>query len=189
MTGQGRPGRDRVAGLEDRVRRLEAEVRRLEDERAVRAVLARFSFFEDTGRDDEWLALWTVDGVYDMVAVVTGPGGGTREMTQRYTGVDELRALMGDPQGQRRPGFFGHALHTHAATAVVALDGDTAVVHAYTVLHHESEGAVSTASAASNRWTLRRVGGRWLVSGRVRRQLGTAGFAEALGGAGDDPSR
>lgn len=170
-----------------RLEQLEARVRQLEDERAVRELLARFSFLEDSMRDDEWVELWTDDGVYDMAAVVAGPDGTALTLTRRYTGKDELRALMADPAGNRRPEFYGHSLHTHVASTHTDIDGDAAVVRSYTVLLQEHGGSVSVVSAASNRWTLARVAGRWLVRERVRRQLATDGFAEALRGTAGQP--
>ena len=138
---------------------LEARVAALEDELALRQLLARFAFLEDTGRDAEWVALWTEDGVYDL--------DGTQ-----VVGHAALRALMPE---------YRHWMHTHSATLEVRVEGDTAVALGYTVLHQERDGAIAPISAASNRWTFRRVEGRWLVAGRVRRQIGTDGFDDALG--------
>jgi hypothetical protein len=176
--GAGRPD------LEARLDELERRIRVLEDERAVRQVLARFSFLEDTGRDEEWLALWTDDGRYDLSALVSRADGTAEEFGHVYVGRDELAAMVADPAGNRHPDFAGHALHTHSGTVDVEVEGDRATAHAYTVLHQEQGGRVWTASAAANRWSLRRVEGGWRVAERVRRQLATPGFAAILDAAG-----
>jgi hypothetical protein len=145
---------------------IEARLTALEDELEIRRLLARFAFLEDSRRDEEWVTLWTDDGVYDM--------------DTRYRGHGELLALMADPAGNRRPDFYGHCMHVHGGALDVAINGDTAVAQAYTVLHQEVEGRVTVVGAAANRWTLRRLDGRWLVAERVRRPIGAAGFAEVL---------
>jgi len=46
---------------------LRRAVTRLEAERDCAAVLARYGYYSDHGRRDEWIKLWTDDGVFDLM--------------------------------------------------------------------------------------------------------------------------
>ena len=50
----------------DRLAALERRVRELEDEREIRNLLGWYAYYADGRHDEEWVDLWTEDGVYDL---------------------------------------------------------------------------------------------------------------------------
>ena len=171
---------DSLEALHKRLEELEARLGEIEDERAVRDLINRYGYHADCQRDEEWVDLWTEDGVYDLLSTVNYPDGSTRVLEQSWSGRDGLRELITDPLGHHRPGFYGHSMHTGGSSMVVHIDGDTAVANSYSFLYQEHDGAVELVSAANNQWTLRRTDGRWLLRERRRRQVGTQEFRDNL---------
>jgi hypothetical protein len=159
---------------------LEARLQEIEDERAIRDLVNRYGYNADGQRDDRWVDLWTEDGVYDLLSTVNYPDGSTRVLERSWAGKDELRALITDPLGHQRSGFYGHSMHTGGSSMVVHVDGDRALANSYSFLYQEHDGTVDLVSAADNQWTLVRVGGEWLIRERRRRQVGTTAFIENL---------
>src|SRR4051794_17291952 len=114
-----------VAGLLERVARLE-------DERDVLSTLYRYGHTIDYGPDDEWVDLFTADGVWDSIPnEALGPEA--KRITAR--GTAELRSFI--------------ATHTHSPVRwhkhlliepVVQLDGDEATVRSYWVRLDRYEG-------------------------------------------------
>jgi hypothetical protein len=166
--------------LSKAVKALEARVRELEDERQIREVLAHAGYSADCKRDDDYVALWTDDAVYDMASTVSYPDGTSQAVENRYTGKSGLREVIADPDVHHRPGFYGHSLHVGQSNMVSHIQGDSAVVNSYSFLYQEHDGSVALVSAANNQWTLRRVDGAWLLQSRRRRQAGTQAFVDNL---------
>ncbi len=109
----------------DRWLELAARIARLEDERGLLTTLYRYGHTIDYGPDEEWVDLFTEDGVWDSVPnEALGPEA--KRITAR--GREELRRFI--------------ATHTHApvrwhkhflAEPVVTIDGDVASVTSYFV--------------------------------------------------------
>src|SRR4051812_40723019 len=104
---------------------LADRVGRLEDERGILATLYRYGHTIDYGPDDDWVDLFTDDGVWDSLPnEALGPNA--KRITAR--GHDELRAFI--------------ATHTHApvrwhkhflAEPIIVVEGDEARVSSYFV--------------------------------------------------------
>lgn len=166
-----------------RLTRLEVELAALRADKAIRELLARHDYCFDSQRDDDWLALWTEDGLYDLRSTVVYPDGSRRDFHQTWHGPDQLAEFITSPDGHHRPGFYGHSLHTASHNLTIELSSDNeAAARSYSVLYQESDGALQLLSAGSNLWKMRRVNGRWFLSERHKRQVGTVPFAEMLFG-------
>ena len=62
-----------------------------DDRRRLAELLGRYGFCADMGLHDDWLALWTQDGVYDIVASpATRAYGGKRRVFAGQAGLREL---------------------------------------------------------------------------------------------------
>jgi len=169
-----------IAELSATVAALSARLEALEDERAIRELVSRYSYHADCRRDEEWVDLWTEDGVYDLLSTVHYPDGSTRDLDRDWRGTQGLRELITDPEGHHRAGFYGHSMHTGGSSMVVHVDGERAIANSYSFLYQEHDGTVELVSAADNQWTLHKVHGRWLIKERRRRQVGTPAFVENL---------
>jgi hypothetical protein len=153
--------------LLSRLKSLEARVRELEDEREIRSLLGWYAYYADGCHDEEWLDLWTDDGVYDL-------------SIGRWEGKARLRDFITNPDVHHKPGFYGHTLHLQGPNLAVMIDGDEAVATGYNVLLHETSNVPSTLRIGGNRWRFRRVEGRWLMAERRHRSVGEPEFASNL---------
>jgi hypothetical protein len=153
--------------LTELVSRLESRVRELEDEREIRSLLGWYAYYADGCHDDEWLDLWTDDGVYDL-------------SVGRWEGKARLREFITDPAVHHKPGFYGHTLHLQGPNLAVLIDGDEAVATGYNVLLHETANVPSILRIGGNRWRFRRVEGRWRMAERRHRSVGEPEFASNL---------
>jgi SnoaL-like domain len=163
-----------------RLAELERRLGALEDDKAVRELIVRHDYCFDTMRDDDWLELWTGDGVYDLLSTLHYPDGSVGTVAQRWQGPEELRQFIANPETHHRPGFYGHSMHMAGQEMVVHVDGDHATATSYSLLFQEVEGSLSILSGANSAWTLRRVDGVWKLRERRRRQVGTPEFAANL---------
>jgi len=171
---------DAVEELRAEMRALRSRVQELEDERDIRDLFARHDYNFDCCRDEAWLALWTDDGVYDLVSTVKYPDGSTRDVAQSWRGQAELRAFVTHPEGHHRPGFYGHSMHSAGTNMVIHVQGDRATVNSYSLLYQEQAGAVSLLSGANNQWTLKKINGAWKFHTRRRRQMGSPLFRDNM---------
>jgi hypothetical protein len=153
--------------VETRLAALERRVRELEDEREIRSLLGWYAYYADGCHDEQWLGLWTDDGVYDLSA-------------GRWAGKERLREFITDPAVHHSPGFYGHSLHLQGPNLAIFIDGDEAVATGYNVLLHETFNVASVLRIGGNRWRFRRVGGRWLMAERRHRSVGEPEFASNL---------
>jgi len=110
-----------------------------EDRDEIRDLTARSCLYIDTGRSEEWAALWTEDGEFDL-------GGG-----RIVRGQDELR----EHAGHMEPGRVHHL----ATNLVIDVDGDEATNRMSVLL--TAEGAVAMVARVHDQ--LRRVDGQWLL--------------------------
>jgi hypothetical protein len=158
--------------LRERIKRLEERVRHLEDERELRDLLSRYSFGADVYRGMDWVELFTKDGVYDL---------GTQNVEGAYTGrfeghADLLELVTGHgmpPEGQSQH---------HLGPAVFRVDGDDATAETYSITYvRDDPQTVRVYCLGFSRWIFRRVGGRWRIAERQRRELGARADAEVIG--------
>jgi SnoaL-like domain len=156
-----------VGSVEERLEALERRVRELEDEREIRALLGWYAYYADGCHDQQWVDLWTEDGVYDL-------------SVGRWVGKEQLLAFITDPNVHHKPGFYGHTLHLQGPNFAVSIDGDEAVGTGYNVLLHETANVPSALRIGGNRWRFRRVDGRWLMAERRHRSVGEPEFASNL---------
>lgn len=163
-----------------RITRLESELASLRADKAIRELLAKHDYCLDSRRDDEWLALWTRDGLYDLVSRVVYPDASAKTFTETWQGSERLAEFITNPEGHHRPGFYGHSMHTASHNLVINVSGNEATARSYSVLYQESQGGIQLLSAGSNLWKLRRSASEWLLSERHKRQVGDAAFAEPL---------
>ena len=121
----------------------------LEDKDAIRDVLARYCFHFDLGEFEEWLQLFTEDGVFE----VHGMG--------RFVGRNQLRAFLG-----AIPLVDGLPMLKHCAmNEIIVVDGDRAEVRSYVlVVGGESEVRVGVAGRYEDQ--LRRANGAWRFAER-----------------------
>lgn len=154
--------------VDESVAALEARLDALEDEHGIRRLLARYSTCADSRRDDDWLDLWSEDGVLD---IELGPDSAVYGARRLWTGRDELRLFITNPDAHHRPGFYGRSLHVQTNESIV-VSGATAVATTYAVLLHNDDGALVVAGASACAWRFLRVDGVWLIRECVRRRVG-----------------
>jgi hypothetical protein len=155
--------------LVQRLERAESRLRCLEDERDIRELLARYGHYADACRDHEYVDLFADDGAID---ISMGGDDGDYARAIRFEGKQALWAFITDPHGHHRPGFYGRSLHVQNTNTVIRVDGDEAVANTYSILLQQNGADTRIVGAGTNRWTFRRVDGRWLVTERRRRELG-----------------
>ena len=108
------------------------------DRDAIRDLTARYCLYIDTGRAEEWAALWTEDGEFDL-------GG------RVVRGRDELR----EHAVHMEPGRVHHL----ATNLVIEVDGDEATNEMSMLL--TSKGTIALVARVHD--VLRRVDGVWLL--------------------------
>jgi ketosteroid isomerase-like protein len=116
-----------------------------EDHDAIRNLLGRYNHAIDAQQVDEWVSLFTDDGVFDR-------GGSVA------SGPDELRTVAESVKGPMR-----HVI----ANEVIDVDGDEANVRAYVFVFAGSPPVVRTSGTYDDQ--LRRVDGAWRFSRRTFR--------------------
>jgi SnoaL-like domain len=166
------PGSDEVKALLRAVTRLEAE-------RDCATVLARYGFYCDHARRDEWVKLFTEDGVVDVVMYfgedLTKPDPANWRRT-RFVGHERLRELINSPANVSIVGRSQHQMGGPAA-AFRLVDDSTAVMVTYSVVYVKDMADptphVGYQNHAMNRWTFRKVDGQWYIAENIRRGMGT----------------
>ena len=109
------------AVLDDVLERL----RLLEDERAILRSLHLYAHYLDSGRDDDWLDLFTDDAVLDVRRRVTG---GVNQ-PHRHVGKDELRKFVVEHSKRAAPPA-SYDKHLYSSP-LITVDGDEARVEQY----------------------------------------------------------
>jgi hypothetical protein len=169
--------------LEARLRDLERRVGALEGARSVREVMARYGFFVDTWRDEEFVALFAPDGVYefsDPAAPVAGPN--------RKQGSGELLAHVTNPAGHHSPEIYGREMYCQCLNLVVHADGDRADAVSYSIVVRAADrGGVRIHAAGNSRWEMVATDGRWQIASRERRGLGEDAYATNIERADLEP--
>jgi len=156
---------------------LKAKLQRLEDERAISDLISRYGYLVDLPMEEEWLALFTEDGVMDAVY-----GHGVYEGQSRWEGIDALRGFINDPAGRRRPEAYTRTMHLTNLNMVIHIDGDEATADAYSaVILRPHEGPLRLTTAGVSQWKCRRVDGVWKLVQRTRREIADSkGTAELV---------
>jgi hypothetical protein len=160
-------------------------VTRLEAERDCTAVLSRYGYYSDHGRRDEWVNLWTEDGVFDHLAYYGDDILNSEpHLWQRaaITGHRELHDLI---YGPGNASIVGRSQHVAAAGAnsFRLVDGGTAVMVTYSIVYVKQNldaPVVSYQNHGVNRWTFRKIDGQWYIAENVRRKMGDATTGELL---------
>jgi hypothetical protein len=120
----------------EELKALRRDVARLEAERDCNAVLSRYGYYSDHGRRDEWVALWTEDGVFDHMAYygddILQPEPALWRRAA-ITGHKELHDLI---YGPANASIVGRSHHVAAAGAnsFRLVDDDTAVMATYSIV-------------------------------------------------------
>lgn len=152
--------------LTARIADLETRLSGLEDERAVRQVLARYGFNADLGRTEEWVSLWTEDGVLDLDASTA------TDWPPVARGHDELRKIVTTPVVAARHARTSE--QTEGPAMVVYVDGDTATAEGYrTIFIRDDDDSYRVLMVSFARWTLVRTDEGWKISACFRRPVGT----------------
>jgi hypothetical protein len=147
----------------------------------------------------EWVDLYTVDGVMDftyfddadyfdddMKSRTVDPATLDFPLKSgRFVGRDELYAGITTPRHKRIEGRCQH--HMDGQPAMFRLvDDETAVIVSDSIVYARARGnfapAVQYQNHALNRWTFRRVDGRWRIAENIRRPMGSDGAGELLSG-------
>jgi len=146
------------------LKELEARLRRLEDIKELEDLLARYSLTADLGRTEEYVDLFTEDGVMDLIDMGLA----------RFEGREALREFI---NGSAAADAAHTALHI-ALPTVFYVDGDDATGEGYSVMQQRdlSDGfnepgftgvkvpiKVSVSHANYSHWTFRRVDGVWRI--------------------------
>ena len=150
---------EKSSHLEKRVEQLEARLAYLEDQEAIRECLARYGYAADLGRSEEWLDLWTADGIY---VLDDGPHQGRAALTD----------IIAKPGGVHK-GIENRCLHT-VGNLFIRIDDDSAWAEGYSVVffrERETDKFIPW-SCGYNHWDFRRVDGQWKLVCRNRRAVG-----------------
>jgi hypothetical protein len=162
---------------------LEARLRRFEDERELRELLSRYGFTADLGRSREYVELYTEDGRINLGtgrwgAEGSGPNGA-------HTGREALyENFILAPPHKCIEGYCQH--HALTGPLIFHINGDDAVAEGYSLVVVQSDEnerrarscrpvrrEINIAGANFNRWTFRRVDGRWRIFERFNREIGS----------------
>ena len=121
----------------------------LEEKDAIRELMARYCFHFDNGELDDWLTLFTEDGVFDL-----GPRG-------RLAGHEALRKFL-----KSIPLTNGLPMMKHCVmNTIVSVNGDRATARSYVVV---VQGGEQLAVSIAGRYEdgLAKVGGAWRFTER-----------------------
>lgn len=158
---------------------LRRTVARLEAERDCATVLARYGFYIDHARREEWVKLFTEDGVMDVMMYhgedLMKPDPAHWRQT-RFVGHDQLRGIVNSPANAS---IVGHSQHQMGGppAAFRLIDDTTAVMVTYSVVYVKDADdltpTVHYQNHAMNRWVFRKIDGQWYIAENVRRGMGS----------------
>jgi hypothetical protein len=160
------------------IQELRHAVTRLETERDCAAVLARYGYYADHGRREEWVNLFTEDGVMDLM-MYHGQDLQKADPAQwrhtRFVGQEQLRTLINSPAHASIEGHSHHKMGGPPATFRL-VDDTTAVMVTYAIVYAKDAGDLGSSmqylSPSMNRWTFRKVDGQWYIAQDIRRRMG-----------------
>lgn len=167
------------------IQELKQAVRRLEAERDCAAVLARYGYYADHGRREEWINLFTEDGVMDIMMYygedLQKPDPAHMRHT-RFVGHEHLRELI---NSQAHASIEGHSHHKMGGppSTFRLIDDNTAIMVTYAIVYAKDADDVGSSlqylSPSMNRWTFRKIDGRWYIAEDIRRRMGSP-YSSAL---------
>ena len=96
----------------DRIAALEKRLAIMEDKEKIREVLARYGYNADLGRSEEYVNVWTKDGVYDLDA-------------GKLEGEAAIREMISSPTGAHKMHIENRSMHT-VSNLHIGVEGDTA---------------------------------------------------------------
>jgi hypothetical protein len=173
-------GPARLAALEATVAELRARVQELEDDRAIRDLLAQYGYTADSCQDEAFVELYTDDGAIKVSANARARaafGGGEWVV---WRDRDGIRRFITHPQGHHRPELYGKPMHLQGNNLTTDIHGDEAAASGYQVALVADGNGTKVLSAGNNRWRLRKVDGRWLITERRGAYLGDDHFTTNL---------
>jgi hypothetical protein len=157
----------------------------IEAERDCAAVLARYGYYVDYGRRDEWVNLFTEDGVFENMVyhgddIVNSDPALWRQT--RYVGRDQIRDMI---YGPANASIVGRSQHQVGGPPAIfrLIDADNAVMVSYSVVYVKDKAdlpVVQYQNHATNRWTFRKVDGQWYIAENIRRKMGTPDSGKLL---------
>ncbi|WP_031342478.1 nuclear transport factor 2 family protein [Novosphingobium lindaniclasticum] len=130
---------------------LAARLRILEDREAIRDLIASYGPLADAGEARALAALWTEDGIYEVVGFAQAEG---HSAIAALIEGEAHRTLMADG--------CAHLL----GPVAVEVDGDTAIARGHSVVFRHSPAGYAPYRVAANRWTLKRRPEGWRVAHR-----------------------
>jgi hypothetical protein len=161
------------------IQELRLAVARLEAERDCAAVLARYGYYADHGRREEWINLFTEDGVMDLMMYHgedLQKADPAHMRHTRFVGHEHLRELINSPAHASIEGHSHHKMSGPPATFRL-IDDNTAIMVTYAVVYAKDAGdigpSVQYLSHSMNRWTFRKVGDQWYIAEDIRRRMGS----------------
>lgn len=167
---------------------LEKRVKRLEDEAEIRRLLSMYAFTADLGRAREYVELYTPDGRIDLGE---GRFGAPEDGRKAFVGHEQIWEFITAFPHVEQQGYCQH--HALTGPLIMHIDGDDAVVEGYSLVIVVSDEetrrtrakrpvkpAINISGANFNRWTLRRVDGRWRIKERVNREVGDEKIHEVI---------
>lgn len=149
-----------MSDLLKHIEALEARLSVLEDQGKIRRVLARYGYNADLGRSEEYVGVWSEDGVYDLGHVV-------------YDGHAQLREMITSPTGLHKVEIENRSLHT-VCNLFIEIEGRTAWAEGYSVVWVRYPDGHRPYTAGYNHWEFVRDDDDWLMTRRLRRSIGEA---------------
>lgn len=145
---------------------LKEKVEVLEAKEAIRDVLARYAFTVDRCRYDNFMELWTDDGVF----ITDGPG-----TTVEKKGKQEIKAYLTD----LLPAADAGTQHLQL-DYVITVKGDTAKAIGYQLISISKTEPPSIARCALRTFTFKRINGNWLIEEAISRAINNDGACQEL---------
>lgn len=148
---------------------LERRLLALEDREAIRDLIASYGPLADTGDAQALAALWTDDGVYEVVGFAQARGHAA------------IAALIEGPVHQA---LLNDGCAHVLGPVAVTLQGDTAVARGHSIVFRKGADGFEAHRVSANRWTLVRTadadGMGWRVAHRANALLDGAATARIL---------
>jgi hypothetical protein len=133
---------------------MEAELRLLLEERAIMRTLNTYSHAMDYGREQDWVHVFTDDGVFDVVSM---PGA---KPIHREDGAGDLAAYVA--QYPKPPNARKHIV----VSPIIEIDGDTATVDSYWLFFGRNVDGTSIQGYGRYHDQMVKVDGEWRIKER-----------------------
>jgi hypothetical protein len=145
---------------------LEKRVKLLEDEREIRELLTRYSYYADLAYSEKYVNVFSETGAIDL-------------MSGRFEGRHSLfHDFVISRVTDRWP---GRMQHWPLGPMLLKINGDEAEATGYSMVVGRSEAGENVVrSISANRWTFVRVDGQWLIQERILRPCGSTEQAHLL---------